>query len=116
MTEFNMDADEWPFALTMVLVCVPFMLVVILLQTRLFTRLLLKIWSPVYERLAWLWDADVAAAQDMHPQGRKRRTIVVAGAKAAATQWRWWPWKHTAGVAAKGSAVPVDEVELGKIR
>ncbi|KAM0260971.1 hypothetical protein ACHAPA_009986 [Fusarium lateritium] len=43
MTVFTIPATDWRFALTMVLVCVPFMLLITLLQTRSFGRLLRKL-------------------------------------------------------------------------
>ncbi|KAF5656723.1 hypothetical protein FHETE_10830, partial [Fusarium heterosporum] len=43
MTVFTIPATDWRFALTMVLVCVPFMLLITLLQTRSFGLLIRKL-------------------------------------------------------------------------
>ncbi|KAF7531639.1 hypothetical protein G7Z17_g13714 [Cylindrodendrum hubeiense] len=43
MTEFSIPATDWRFAVTMVLVCVPFMLLITLLQTRSFGLLVSKL-------------------------------------------------------------------------
>lgn len=43
MTEFSIPATDWRFAVTMVLVCVPFMLLISILQTRSFGLLLTKL-------------------------------------------------------------------------
>ncbi|KAH8735193.1 hypothetical protein BGZ61DRAFT_279721, partial [Ilyonectria robusta] len=43
MTEFKIAASDWRFAVTMVLVCVPFMLLISILQTRSFGLLLTRL-------------------------------------------------------------------------
>ncbi|KZZ94236.1 Mg2+ transporter protein, CorA-like/Zinc transport protein ZntB [Moelleriella libera RCEF 2490] len=43
ITEFTIPATDWRFAVTMVLVCVPFMALVLLLQTRVFTLVVARV-------------------------------------------------------------------------
>ncbi|KAJ6441218.1 NADPH oxidase [Purpureocillium lavendulum] len=57
MTEFTIEATDWRFAVTMVFVCVPFMIVVFLFQTRSFRLVLNKLaaggsWVVLFLRAA----------------------------------------------------------------
>ncbi|KAI5462323.1 cora-like Mg2+ transporter protein-domain-containing protein [Mariannaea sp. PMI_226] len=47
MTEFTIPATDWRFPVTMVLVCVPFMLLILLLQTRSFALVVAKLGTAV---------------------------------------------------------------------
>lgn len=47
MTMFTIPADDWRFAVTMVLVCVPFMLLITVLQTRSFALVASKLGAAV---------------------------------------------------------------------
>jgi hypothetical protein len=109
----------------MIAVCVPFIILVFLLQTRLFTRLLRNLWSfisaPFSRRRRR--DAEAAAAAALgssilfnndpatgsRRQGRKRRVIIVDGAKKAAGRWSWSGWK--AGRMKRG----LEDGELGRV-
>jgi hypothetical protein len=91
----------------MVLVCVPFMLLVVLLQTRIFTLLLHKAASLVKRAaaLALFWLAQLRAGDDQPPSdswstapeampmGRKRRLMAMEGHRDKGR----WPWSRWLG-------------------
>jgi hypothetical protein len=103
ITELHIPATDWRFAVTMVAVCVPFMILVFLLQSRLFTRMLRKTgdWllflvSLPQTLMHSLRDASDAAfdsrsvAHVTQPMRRRRRLIVVEETRK---RWRW-PWEN----------------------
>jgi hypothetical protein len=103
ITELHIPATDWRFAVTMVAVCIPFMILVFLLQTRLFTRMLRKMgdWLLFLVSLPGtlmhsLRDASDAAhdsrstAHVAQPMRRKRRVIMVEETRK---RWRW-PWEN----------------------
>ncbi|POR33374.1 Uncharacterized protein TPAR_06436 [Tolypocladium paradoxum] len=118
ITEFTIPATDWRFPVTMVLVCVPFMLVVFLFQTRGFTVLLRKIRSGASYLALSLPSALAARLRDQGgaadgrstapPRGRKRR-LMAAAERAEGRTGRWWrgPWgRHGTGG---------EDVDLGRV-
>jgi hypothetical protein len=100
ITEFTIPATDWRFALTMILVCVPFMIVIFLLQTRSFT-VLVRIIKDYVALAITRWRHPETAENVPHagtsrPQqgsGRKRRLVAAARGRVEAARWRWrWPW------------------------
>ncbi|KAF5000776.1 hypothetical protein FDECE_11131 [Fusarium decemcellulare] len=91
MTVFTIPATDWRFALTMILVCVPFMILITLLQTRSFGILLRKLAaartvpSRLFDRL----------------RHRPRETDVPDNRSTVGTRPRrssgTWPWLRTGG-------------------
>ncbi|UPK97972.1 hypothetical protein LCI18_008907 [Fusarium solani-melongenae] len=86
MTVFTIPATDWRFALTMILVCVPFMLLITLLQTRSFGLLLRKL--------------AVIGAVPAHLLRRKTRDTDIPDSRSVARLRRssgTWPWLRTGG-------------------
>ncbi|KAJ4169491.1 hypothetical protein NW754_016520 [Fusarium falciforme] len=86
MTVFTIPATDWRFALTMILVCVPFMLLITLLQTRSFGLLLRKlaVVGAVPARLLRCKTRDTDIP-DSRSVARLRRSSGT------------WPWLRTGG-------------------
>lgn len=120
MTDFTIPANDWRFALTMVLVCIPFMVVIVLLQTRSFTLLLRKLGTALSTLLALVrfWEPDVIdnRSTPARPRGRKKRLAAVDGAggkgggvdgdgRSALGWWEWW----------SGRRIREEEVDLGRV-
>ncbi|KAF4968789.1 hypothetical protein FZEAL_10342 [Fusarium zealandicum] len=115
MTDFIIPANDWRFALTMILVCVPFMLLITLLQTRSFGLLLRKL-SALGAAPARLFarlrhrprDADVPDNRSTAGATRLRRRGGTWPQLWTVTSARLtWPW----GAAAPG----VEEDELERV-
>ncbi|KAI8691250.1 hypothetical protein LRP88_08529 [Fusarium phalaenopsidis] len=86
MTVFTIPATDWRFALTMILVCVPFMLLITLLQTRSFGLLLRKL--------------AVIGAVPARLLRRKTRDTDIPDSRSVARLRRssgTWPWLRTGG-------------------
>lgn len=86
MTAFTIPATDWRFALTMILVCVPFMLLIMLLQTRSFGLLLRKL--------------AVVGAIPARLLRRKTRDTDIPDSRSVARLRRssgTWPWLRTGG-------------------
>jgi hypothetical protein len=86
MTVFTIPATDWRFALTMILVCVPFMLLITLLQTRSFGLLLRKL--------------AVVGAVPARLLRRKTRDTDIPDSRSVARLRRssgTWPWLRTGG-------------------
>ncbi|EEU48674.1 uncharacterized protein NECHADRAFT_75042 [Fusarium vanettenii 77-13-4] len=84
MTVFTIPATDWRFALTMILVCVPFMLLITLLQTRSFGLLLRKL--------------AVVGAVPARLLRRKTRDTDIPDSRSVARLRRssgTWPWLRT---------------------
>lgn len=105
MTEFSIPADDWRFAIAMVLVCIPFMILVFLLQTRICAVLLRRAASWVTRKftygLAWVRAGSDAGAGDRDNwstaptavrMGRKRRLMAMEGEKKESSTWPWDAW------------------------
>ncbi|KAH6605991.1 gtpase-activator for ras-like gtpase containing [Trichoderma cornu-damae] len=128
ITELHIPVTDWRFPVTMVLVCVPFIVLLYLIQTRPFIQCVQKIHRMshslallplrLFRLLRHLFrESDPsAAAQDARsisalspPKGRKRRLIVGRRAgDAAKLSWRRpWAWMRRA---ASG-----DENDLGRV-
>ncbi|KAG9251223.1 uncharacterized protein F5Z01DRAFT_300937 [Emericellopsis atlantica] len=107
MTDFDIPANDWRFALVMVLVCVPFTILILLLQTRTFTLVLRKI-AALSKKVASLpvalharmrepkeavqdnWStAPVAVKPTM---GRKRRLMALEVESKEKGLWPWNGW------------------------
>ncbi|KAL2210872.1 hypothetical protein CC79DRAFT_1331269 [Sarocladium strictum] len=127
ISEFKISPENWTFTFTMLIVCVPFIMLVFLLQTRLFTRLLLKCWTfisaPFSRRRRRDAEAAAVAAAGNNlflddrgsgdgglPQGRKRRLMVVDGAKKAAGRWTLGGWR-----AGRTGVRGLEDGELGRV-
>ncbi|KAJ6782055.1 hypothetical protein PWT90_03873 [Aphanocladium album] len=115
ITEFTISPTDWRFALTMVLVCVPFMALVVLLQTNGFTFLMRRGKEALVAALARYrggdgvngvnaaaaaaaadGDEDRPAAASGQTKRRKRRLVAAAGGRVTGAPWRWKrPWKRT---------------------
>ncbi|KAL7951383.1 hypothetical protein V8C42DRAFT_303963 [Trichoderma barbatum] len=126
ITEFTIPVTDWRFPVTMVLVCVPFMILLYLIQTRPFIQCMEAL-HRISHALAILPSRLLrrepdSSAQDMRtastpstPKGRKRRLIVGrrgggggSGNGASMMSWRRpWAWMRRA---AGG-----EEVELGRV-
>lgn len=101
ITEFTISPTDWRFALTMVLVCVPFMAVVVLLQTNGFTFLARRGKEGLLAMVARYRGVDGAAVaveerrDRAQTRRRKRRLVAAASGRVAAAQWRWKrPWRR----------------------
>ncbi|KAM5355686.1 hypothetical protein ACJ41O_002332 [Fusarium nematophilum] len=117
MTVFTIPATDWRFALTMILVCVPFMLLITLLQTRSFGLLLRKL-SALGAAPARLFtrlrhrsprDADVPDNRSTVGATRLRRSTgtwprLWAGRRLT------WPWGEEAP---RGEVDELERVERG---
>ncbi|KPM33946.1 hypothetical protein AK830_g12627, partial [Neonectria ditissima] len=108
MTEFTIPASDWRFALVMVLVCVPFMLLISILQTRSFGLLVAKLRAAV--RLP------LRLVRPMLPPGSRDPDAPDTRSTAALSQrrvrlrpgCRWmWPWG--------GGREPADDADLGRM-
>ena len=86
----------------MILVCVPFMIVIFLLQTRSFT-VLVRIIKDYVALAVTRWRHPETAENAPHAatsrpeqgSGRKRRLVTAARGRVEAAQWRWrWPWSR----------------------
>ncbi|KAF4453516.1 hypothetical protein F53441_3829 [Fusarium austroafricanum] len=94
MTVFTISPDDWRFALTMVLVCVPFMLLITLLQTRSFGLLVRK--------LGTIRSAPARLIAYFHTRSREisdgsdNHSIAAARARRSSVAWLsrslTWPW------------------------
>lgn len=79
----------------MILVCVPFMIVICLLQTRGFTLIgrMIKNYAVAaatrWRRQESTENAPRAASQSQQGRGRKRRLVVAARGRVVAAPWRW---------------------------
>lgn len=114
MTEFSIPADDWRFALAMVLVCIPFIILVLLLQTRICAVLMAKAATWIKERftygLAWLragrdtgggdnWSTAPTAAR----MGRKRRLMALdEEGRRGSGGWIWEGWLNGKGEGREG--------------
>lgn len=102
MTEFSIPANDWRFAIAMVLVCIPFMMLVFILQTRICAVLLRKAAGWISQKftygVAWLragseatpadsWSTAPTAAR----MGRKRRLMALEE-KRESGRWPWEGW------------------------
>lgn len=100
MTEFAIPVNDWRFAIAMILVCIPFMVLVFILQTRICAVLLRKAAAWISQKftygLAWIragrdtnpadnWSTAPTAAR----MGRKRRLMAVEEKRDSGT----WPWE-----------------------
>ncbi|KAK2609139.1 hypothetical protein QQS21_002366 [Conoideocrella luteorostrata] len=128
ITEFTIPATDWRFAVTMVLVCIPFMALVFLLQTRMFTRVVAKAYKALVWTVTYPYRLCSSALEQEVPEnrssvyvakGRKRRLMrAVANDQASASSswWRWaWPWhgkRHGGSGGACGGGM---EGDLGKV-
>lgn len=124
ITEFTISPTDWRFAVTMVLVCVPFMALVVLLQTNGFTFLMRRCKEAVVAAVARYRAGDAGGSGGMNTgdgvggggggpasegdeeerpaqassqtKRRKRRLVAAAGGRVAGGSWRWKrPWKRT---------------------
>ncbi|KFA75863.1 hypothetical protein S40288_01951 [Stachybotrys chartarum IBT 40288] len=86
ITEFTISASDWRFALTMVLVCVPFMIVVFLFQTRTFHVVIRRISEAGKTVMAYLFGPE---GPDRSNTGRRRQV--------RASRWMVWPWRGKGG-------------------
>ncbi|KAH7322864.1 hypothetical protein B0I35DRAFT_407286 [Stachybotrys elegans] len=84
ITEFTISATDWRFALTMVLVCVPFMIIVALFQTRTFHVLVRKSHSLVESALSRVWNP---AVPESRAASHNRNRVRLGG-------WIAWPWTN----------------------
>ncbi|KAK7422667.1 hypothetical protein QQX98_001455 [Neonectria punicea] len=105
MTEFSIPASDWRFALVMVLVCVPFMLLISILQTRSFGLLVAKLRSVVRlpARLVRpMLPRDAEAPDNRSTAALSQRRVRLRSGR------RWtWPWG--------GEREPADDVDLGRM-
>ncbi|RFU79175.1 gtpase-activator for ras-like gtpase containing [Trichoderma arundinaceum] len=126
ITELHIPVTDWRFPLTMVLVCVPFMVLLYLIQTRPFIQCVQKMHAlallPVRLLRHLLREPDFSTAQDARsvsahspPKGRKRRLIVgrrAGGGSGAggARRMSWrrpWVWMRR--------AASEEENDLGRV-
>ncbi|KHN93805.1 uncharacterized protein MAM_08332 [Metarhizium album ARSEF 1941] len=121
ITQFTIPATDWRFAATMVLVCIPFMALIFLLQTRVFAVVVGRLCRLARRAAAFPYrlfagtgtleqDAPDSRSADM-ARGRKRRLRMrVASANAQAevgARWKWpRPWQKPR---------MVGEADLGKV-
>ncbi|UNI17707.1 hypothetical protein JDV02_004030 [Purpureocillium takamizusanense] len=124
MTEFTIQVTDWRFAVTMVLVCVPFMIIVFLFQTRSFSLVFRKVAtagsyvaSLPLTALASRRPQDGAPDQHQHqppPRRRGRHRLVTTAVEGRAgtrsANWRSWLWPGQ-----KKVVVTTDDVNLGKV-
>lgn len=116
----------------MIVICVPFLILTFLLQTRLFFRLVRKIWSLLRAPFSRRRDAEMAAAlagstlfpgpsappaasgmpQDRKERRRMRRRVLKDSAKKASGRWTIGGWRKRRLAAGGGG---LGEVELGRI-
>lgn len=121
MTMFDIAATDWRFVVTMILVCVPFMLLISLLQTRTFTKLVDKLSACMMYILTlpatlFARHSEPPDPRDVPthppPRGRKRRLVVDGeGRRGGVRWWRWklrWPWLRK-------RIVPAEEIDLGRV-
>ncbi|KAL3951885.1 hypothetical protein ACCO45_013602 [Purpureocillium lilacinum] len=133
MTEFTIQVTDWRFAVTMVLVCVPFMIIVFLFQTRSFSLVGRKIAAGA-SYVASLPQAalasrrqDVAAdahQQHSHPhshphqhqppsrRGRKHRPVATADGRNGV---RFGSWRPKLWPRQRNKIVTAEDVDLGKV-
>lgn len=120
MTAFEIPATDWRFPVTMVMVCVPFMVLISLLQTRTFTKCVDKITAGgkwILSIPGWLLkkiteSSDPRVAEKKPPRrGRKRRLVVDAD---GGREELWWKWRPSWPLGAK-KAVILEDVDLGKM-
>lgn len=121
MTMFDIPATDWRFVATMILVCVPFMLLISLLQTRTFTKLVDKLTACMKYIIALPAALLVPKAEPPDPRvvparppprGRKRRLRADGeGLRGGVRWWRWklrWPWLRK-------RVAPTEEIDLGRV-
>ncbi|KYK54793.1 hypothetical protein DCS_06753 [Drechmeria coniospora] len=124
ITQFTIPATDWRFPLTMVLVCVPFMLVVLHFQTRSFTVLSRALHAAATYIASRFRDHQPSLPSPTGPPsalpasrstaGRKRRLLAEAGGRAAGNpgRWRWlWPKKRVGEAGAGGG----EDMDLAKV-
>ncbi|CAF3576032.1 unnamed protein product [Fusarium graminearum] len=84
MTVFTIPATDWRFALTMILVCVPFMLLITFLQTRSFGVLLRKL-GAIGGAVAHIFNSLRRHAQDSADVSDNRSVAAVAPKTSSGT-------------------------------
>ncbi|KAH6900206.1 cora-like Mg2+ transporter protein-domain-containing protein [Thelonectria olida] len=96
MTKFTIPADDWRFAVTMVLVCVPFMLLISLLQTRSFALVVSKLGSAVTFPARQVASLLRRGTRDNPEVPDNRSTAALSQRRVRvrrAGKWTWrWPW------------------------
>jgi hypothetical protein len=100
ITEFTIPATDWRFALTMVLVCIPFMALIFLLQTRIFTLVVANTYSLALAVVTFPYRYFVSGDQDpdnnrstVYLARRKRRLATGRAGTSSRWKWQWqWPW------------------------
>lgn len=130
ITEFTIAPSDWRFAVTMVLVCVPFMAIIVLLQTNGFTFMVRRGREGLVNLVARyrggespgsgsggrveVAGADGARVGEGVPTSsqarrRKRRLVAAASGRVVPAQWRWKrPWR-------RGRAMHDENLESGRM-
>lgn len=106
MTEFKIAASDWRFAVTMVLVCVPFMLLISILQTRSFGLLLTKLSAIAALPRRLMAFILRQGPQDVEAPDNRSTATLSQRRERVRRGGRWtWPW---------GGRTPPDEgIDLG---
>ncbi|KAH7156841.1 cora-like Mg2+ transporter protein-domain-containing protein [Dactylonectria macrodidyma] len=93
MTEFEIPATDWRFAVTMVLVCVPFMLLISLLQTRSFGLLVTKLSAAASLPRRLFAFVLSRGSRDSDPPDNRSTAALSQRRVPVRRAGRWtWPW------------------------